>query len=74
MEKKTVIEWLEQANAQGFEWANAAIENTHEDGHTASLTRYSLSEALSTGFRWRNSAQGIGYWIDIHDMLLEKNL
>ena len=71
--KRTVIEWLEWAKAQGFEWADAAIENAQKE-MTVSLRVGLLSKALAAGFRWRNSPQGIVRWIDIHDTLLEKNL
>lgn len=64
MEEKTVIEWFEQAKAQGFEWADAAIDCTISDGGT-SLRSSNMRKALARAFTWRDTPQGANYWIDI---------
>ena len=62
MEEKTVIEWLEQAKADGRDWADAAIKNTD----TPDAVQRSLSKALAAAFVWKLSPEGSDYWIKVH--------
>lgn len=73
--EKTVIEWLNEAKEQGYEWADAAIECC------ANYTPYKgdkkvekLSRALSTSFLWHHTPESPQFWIDIFDDLQEKGL
>ena len=70
----TVLQWLEQAKAEGHEWADAAIENTLNDKpFTGDNKCVSLSDALGGGFNWSESPQGIIYWSNIHDDIVSPN-
>jgi len=62
---KKILEWLEQAKADGYEWADEAIENAmhHGLGHVDEI---SLSEALAGAFEWESSKQGHEYWEKIY--------
>jgi len=61
---KTILEWLEQAKADGYEWADEAIENAITE--LSGLEEISLSEALAGAFEWESSKQGHEYWEKIY--------
>jgi len=61
---KTILEWLQQAKADGYEWADAAIENAITE--LSDLEEISLSEALAGAFEWGSSEQGHEYWKKIY--------
>lgn len=69
MERKPILEWFRQAKADGYEWADAAIENAinHGIGH---IEETSISEALLNGFAWHDTQQGFKHWNYIHENLL----
>ncbi len=55
-EQKTILEWLEQAKSEGYEWADAAIERVNIDRpFTGNAQAFSLSDALNGGFVWPDS-------------------
>ena len=58
---KTVLEWFNEAKKQGYEWADAAIENNENHEYYAN----SLSEALETAFVWADSPEKREYWFKI---------
>ena len=63
---RIILEWLEKAKEDGYEWADAAISNyIREWGSTtlpAAVMRENLIDALSCAFRWENSHEGYDYW------------
>ena len=58
---KTILEWLNEAKKQGYEWADAAIKNNK---NPKAYTN-SLSEALETAFVWADSPEKRKYWFKI---------
>lgn len=68
---KTVIEWLEQAKAHGYEWAQSAIEQVDEDKYTQVN---SLSNAVSYFQTWAGTKEGHKYWLSIAIELRKKGL
>ncbi len=66
-ESKTVIEWLEKAKVDGFEWADAAINNCDKWAKTEPET--SLPEALKGAFWWKMSPEGDSFWRKIYESL-----
>jgi len=73
MEEKTVIEWLEQAKADGHEWADDAIKHTLAEGDTVYKVVACLSEAVGYGFVWRNW-DDTSKWSDIWNSLDRNDL
>lgn len=73
MEEKTVLQWLEQAKAEGYEWADAAIANAMMENDYNDLAR-SMSRALECAFFWDRYEQSRDYWVKIHSDLKEKGL
>ena len=67
---KTVLEWFNEAKKQGYEWADAAIENNENHEYYAN----SLSEALETAFVWADSPEERQYWFEIVQDLIEEGL
>lgn len=69
--KKTMLEWFEEAKANGAEWADKAIKNTREmSGEIRLLSKfYCLSSALSGAFIWADSPQKLEYWATICDKI-----
>lgn len=66
----TVLQWLEQAKADGHEWADAAIQNTlNDDPFTGNSECNSLSSALVKGFFWGLTKQGAKYWSEIRSKI-----
>lgn len=62
--EKTVLEWLEQAKADGHEWADEALSNVLE--RKKSKIYESLPGALLAAFDFENSPQGFRYWSNIY--------
>lgn len=63
MESKTILEWFEQAKAEGLEWADAAIKNTKK--HKAARPSESMREAVISAFVWEDSPEGYEFWSEI---------
>ena len=74
MERKSIREWLMEAKEQGYEWADKALENAEDADIGCGLEdlEISLSEALAGSFSWSLSPQGLTYWCDIHDKIIDK--
>ena len=58
---KTVLEWLNEAKEQGYEWADAAIRNYNPD-FTTIKERENLTRAVGNAFSWQDSPEGHAYW------------
>ena len=65
---KTILEWLQQAKADGYEWADAAIENCKNGKKDAQTLR----AAIMYAFTWDETPQGAEYWHKIYKSLKEK--
>lgn len=65
--KKTILEWFEEAKANGADWADAAIDNAR--GMTGewvlNVSAFSHSDALERAFVWASSPQKRKYWQSI---------
>ena len=61
MEEKTILQWFEQAKAEGLEWADAAIKNIEYPSWNVN----SMYKALEMGFVWSDTPQGFSYWCEI---------
>ena len=81
--EKTVIEWLNEAKEQGYEWAQTAIDLVNNGVETsANLSKDNLSplelvQSLSTAvnsFYWKVTPQGHDFWDKIYNELLENFL
>ena len=79
MEEKTVLEWLEQAKTDGYEWADKAIYNAHntlssERGCDTSIPcikgeiKGSLKNAINS-FWWEKTEEGFEFWNEIYESL-----
>lgn len=66
---KTTRQWFEQAQLEGYEWAEQALRNMDNN-----IPAYYLSSALIFGFDWPDSPQGDAYWTEIFDDLFERGL
>ena len=67
---KTVLEWLKYAKLNGYEWADAAIENNdNPEVYTSSL-----SKALESAFVWTDSPEKREYWFEVVQDLIEEGL
>lgn len=66
---KTVLEWFEEAKANGSPWADAAIKNTREMRGDERLEWLagSLQAAIIRAFTWSESPEGHLYWQKIHE-------
>jgi len=65
--EKTVSEWLQYAKEQGYEWADAAIENC--ENHNLKPVIPGLKYAIIIAFDWASSPESWKYWSDIYDIL-----
>lgn len=65
---KKILEWLEQAKADGYEWADAAIENCTYANNDAQTLR----AAIMYAFKWGETPQGVEFWHDIYKSLKAK--
>lgn len=62
---KTVLEWLEWAKEQGYEWADAAIRN-YDPAYKRDDGCDNLYEAVQKAFKWVSSPEGHSFWINIY--------
>lgn len=62
--KKTILEWFEEAKANGAEWADNAINTTIELRGPERLKYpvFSLANALYFAFAWHESVEKHRYW------------
>lgn len=69
--EKTTMEWLYWAKEQGFEWADAAIENakTQRGEDYIGIKHRSLRQSLCAAFSWRYTPERYGHWKQISDSL-----
>ena len=58
---KPILEWLNEAKEQGYDWADAAIRNYDPNFVTIKETN-SLIEALGNAFSWGSSPEKYEYW------------
>jgi hypothetical protein len=65
--EKTILEWFEEAKANGAEWADAAIKNTNRIN--LNLKAKTLSQALDSAFEWNYRDEGLFYWFSIYDAI-----
>ena len=65
---KTILEWLEWAKEQGYEWADAAIRN-YDPEFTNRKERESLKEALYGAFYWERSPENKEFWHGVSESL-----
>jgi|688.fasta_scaffold206774_2 hypothetical protein len=69
----TILEHFEKAKADGCEWADAAIRNTHP-----AMLEYqgaeSLSRTLTSAFNFETSPEGSDYWINVFQGLFPSKL
>jgi hypothetical protein len=66
--EKTVKDWLLQAKADGYTWADAAIGNAEAEnfGRDLDKTVKSMSEALDYAFIFARTPQGFNFWWNIY--------
>ena len=69
---KTVKQWFLQAKQEGYQWADAAIQNS-QNFRPSEVYRGTLSHALHTGFAWDESPEGHRFWRDIYEALKEQD-
>lgn len=65
---KTILEWLEEAKQQGYDWADAAIRNYNPNYAIIKETK-TLSAALIKAFSWRKSPEDYPYWNRVYESL-----
>ena len=65
---KTILQWLEEAKQQGYEWADAAIRNYNSNYAIIKETK-TISAALIKAFSWRKSPEGFPYWNMVFEIL-----
>lgn len=66
---------LELARRLGYDWVDKAIANSEAAGSMDSYPlKAKIHKALSGGFVWFDTPQGIKYWKDITDELESKNI
>jgi len=66
---KTVIEWLEQAKADGYPWADAAKENCKKHPLLPNSSYSRISDAILNGFNWSSTKEGDVFWDNVHDSI-----
>lgn len=66
---KTIGEWLDWAEEQGYEWAKEAREETVRLSGSKRLEFIvpSLQKAVMHMFAWRESDSGFFYWDEIYE-------
>lgn len=65
--QKTILEWLEQAKNEGYEWADAAIKYMGEANTRncqPNTRESSLSDAVDS-VRWDETSEGFNFWESI---------
>ena len=65
---KPILEWLEEAKQQGYDWADAAIRN-YNSNYAIIKEVETLSAALIKAFSWRKSPEGFPYWTRVFEIL-----
>ena len=65
---KTILEWLNEAKQQGYEWADAAIRNYNPDFFRKENV-LSLSDALLHAFNWEETPEKDTYWDHVFDSI-----
>ena len=65
---KTILEWLNEAKEQGYEWADAAIRN-YDPKFTTRKERESIKEALYGAFSWERSPEKKEFWHGVSESL-----
>ena len=63
-----IIDWLNEAKEQGYEWADAAIRN-YDPTFTNRKERESLKEALYGAFSWERSPEKKEFWHGVSESL-----
>lgn len=66
---KTVLEWFEEAKANGSPCADAAIKNIGSNLLNSEVA--SLSLALVTAFIWKKTDEGHSYWSKIYTQIFD---
>ena len=67
---KAIIEYLEQAKEQGYDWAQSAIDQCWT--HREYVVVHSLSEAVCDFCNWRETKEKRKFWRDIYYALEAK--
>ena len=68
---KTVLDWLNEAKEQGYEWADAAIYNVN-NGRTCAGEKCNPSKVCSSlrnaldAFDWGESSQTFSFWEKVY--------
>ena len=65
---KSILEWLNEAKQQGYEWADAAIRN-YNSNYAIIKEVETLSSALIKAFSWRKSPEGFPYWNRVFEII-----
>ena len=65
---KPILEWLNEAKEQGYDWADAAIRN-YDPKFTTRKERESLKEALYGAFSWEGSPEKKEFWHGVSESL-----
>ena len=65
---KTILEWLEEAKQQRYDWADAAIRN-YDPNYAIIKETKTLSAALIKAFSWRKSPEDYPYWNRVYEIL-----
>ena len=65
---KSILEWLNEAKQQGYEWADAAIRN-YDPKFTTRKERESIKEALYGAFSWERSPEKKEFWHGVSESL-----
>ena len=71
--RMTVIEWLQWADANGFDWAKSAIEQC-TDEYKQKETARSLPDSLVYFKYWPYTKEGYNYWNNIYKSLKSNGL
>ena len=69
---KPILEWLNEAKEQGYDWADAAIKN-YDPNFTTIKERESLKEALRGAFPWASTPETIEFWRGVHSSIRYAN-
>lgn len=64
MEENTVQYWLNKAKEEGYEWADAALENARIE-ERLNKRAFDIYEAILWGFTWGQTSQGSYFWSQI---------
>ena len=70
---KTVLDWLNEAQHQGYDWVDAAIENYDAKYATLHPEPDSLTQALKFAFKWGRSSEGYNFWDEISSGICENH-